>query len=278
MELVQRQFMNHQLSRLRVQLLLAKRSVCHAGWRRHRFIPAYHKLYFICDGEGWLQVGGTELRPKPGELVFIPGGLEQSYSVTNGPPYTKYWCHFRANVHFEHLFHLYGLPYTIDAGHSSELYGRFQELVEQRVSGNPAAPLRIQSALLSIIAYFLERAVRTPGADAACASPELLATLDFIDAHLSDELTIEELSRHAHFHPNYFIRMFKRHLGMTPMRYIRERRLEHAQELLGATELPVREVAYQSGFRDVSHFSAAFKKKSGVSPSEYRIACLPDPG
>ncbi|MEC0174917.1 AraC family transcriptional regulator [Paenibacillus favisporus] len=271
MDPIHQQFMSRQLAQLRVQLLLAKRSVCHDGWQRLRFTPTYDKLYYICDGEGWLQVGRKQLRPKPGELVMIPGGLEQSYSVTAGPPYTKYWCHFRSNVPLRRLFHLYGLPHAVWAGDSADLSSSFQELVEHRTNPGPARPLRIQSALLSIIAFFMERALRFQRAKYASVSPrELMETLHFIDLHLSGDLTIDELSRQAHFHPNYFIRMFKRHLGMTPMRYIQERRLEHAQQLLETPDLAITEIAGLSGFKDLSHFSAAFKKKYGASPTEYR--------
>ncbi len=264
-------FINSQLSALRVQLLLAKRSICSPQWRRHQFIPCYDKLYYISEGEGWIQVGSEQLWPKPGELVFIPGGTVQSYSVTDGTPFTKYWCHFKSNLDFTRLFRLFGIPKVVQAGHAPELHHDFQRLTESLAESGPATSLKIQSALLSIIAYFMDHAELNYQTDVAAAAPlNLLETIRFIDRHLSEELTIQELSGNAHFHPNYFIRMFKKHLGMTPMRYIHERRLEQAQQLLISTDSSVSEIAYRSGFKDVSHFSQAFKKRYGLSPTEYR--------
>ncbi|MWV43286.1 helix-turn-helix domain-containing protein [Paenibacillus sp. HJL G12] len=266
-----RHFINNQLSILRVQLLLAKRSICSPQWRRHHFIPCYDKLYYISEGEGWIQVGSEQLWPKPGELVFIPGGTLQSYSVTDGTPFTKYWCHFKSNLDFTRLFQLFGIPKVVEAGRSTELQYYFQRLAESSSESGPATSIKIQSALLSIIAYFIDHAELNSKTEAAAASPRnLLETIHFIDSHLTEEISIQDLSEYAHFHPNYFIRMFKKHLGMTPMRYIHERRLEQAQQLLGSTDLSVTEIAYQSGFKDVSYFSQAFKKRNGLSPTEYR--------
>ncbi|MEC0244189.1 AraC family transcriptional regulator [Paenibacillus dokdonensis] len=271
MDHVEKHLINDQLSHLRVKLLLAKHSICGPQWRRYRFVPCYDKLYYISEGEGWIQVGREQLRPKPGELVFIPGGTEQSYSVTDGIPYTKYWCHFKSNLDFMRLFQLFGISNVVRPGNSPELQKYFQQLTECSAKPGPATSIKIQSALLSIIALFIDHAAQGSRAnEAPVFSRELLETIHFIDNHLTEELTIQELSSNAHFHPNYFIRIFKRHLGITPMRYIHERRLEQAQRMLGATDYSISEIAYRSGFKDVSYFSAAFKKKAGISPSEYR--------
>ncbi|WP_028547509.1 AraC family transcriptional regulator [Paenibacillus sp. UNC451MF] len=271
MDNAKKQLLNHQLSYLRVQLLFAKLSVCGPDWMKYHFTPSYNKIYLIREGEGWLQIGKEQLRPKPGELVFIPGGLEQSYSVTTGTPYTMQWCHFKSNMNFMRLFQLFGISKVVSVGENLELQQRFRELEEHRSDKGPSTSLKIQSSLFSIISYFIDHAIMDKSQEAANDSiRKLTETIEYIDTFLTRELTIEELSQNAHFHPNYFIRIFKRHLGMPPMRYIHERRLEKAKLLLGSTDLTVGEIAHKSGFNDVSYFSAAFKKSAGVSPSEYR--------
>ncbi|MBE1445019.1 AraC family transcriptional regulator [Paenibacillus sp. OAS669] len=271
MDDAKKQLLNHQLSQLRVQLLFAKLSVCSPDWIRHRFTPSYNKVYLIKGGEGWLQIGKEQLCPEPGDLVFIPGGVEQSYSVTGGTPYTMHWCHFKTNLNFNRLFQLFGLTNVVKADESRELQHWFRELEEHRRDEGPATSLKIQSALFAIISYFIDHAVTDHGREAVNDSlRKLTDTIHYIDDHLSRELTIEELAQNAHFHPNYFIRVFKRHLGMPPMRYIHERRMEKAKQLLSSTDLTVGEVARRTGFKDVSYFSAAFRKGAGASPSEYR--------
>ncbi|CAG7633549.1 AraC family transcriptional regulator [Paenibacillus allorhizosphaerae] len=265
------QLLNTHLSNLRVNLLYSKLSHCTTDWKRFNTIPTFNKIYYICDGEGWIKIGNQEFMPKPGDLLFIPAGTLQSFSVTEGRPYTKYWCHFNSNVAFMPLFRWFGLPHLITVRSSDELQRQFQLLIDNLMKTGGTTSLKIQSALLSVIALFIERAMlECPALSQSDSIDKLMDTIRFIDANLSKEITLEELSQIAHFHPNYLIRVFKRHLGMPPHRYIHERRIKKAEQLLASTEMTVNEVAQTLGFNDVSYFSASFKKTSGVSPSEYR--------
>ncbi|MCS7458947.1 AraC family transcriptional regulator [Paenibacillus doosanensis] len=273
MEQDQSQLLNHQLSRLRVKLLFAKLSVCSPEWRRSAYLPSYNQMYYIMEGEGSLRLDGKQYRPKPGELWFLPGGVEQAYSAADGIPYTMYWCHFRANVSFMRLFQWFGLPYAVPVAAEDirQLQSGFRELADRRTGTGPATTLQVQAALFTLIGFFIDRAVMLLRRDPPpVAIGKLLDCLQYIEARLAQDLTVEQLSQHAHFHPNYFIRMFKRYMGLPPMRYIHERRMENAQQLLASTELQIGEVAQRSGFGDGSYFSAAFKKSTGLSPTDYR--------
>ncbi|MBU7317943.1 helix-turn-helix transcriptional regulator [Paenibacillus oleatilyticus] len=271
MDTAKAQLLNSQLSNLRVQLLFAKLSVCARDWRRQHFTPFYNKLYYICDGEGWIQVGDEQYRPMPGEFMFIPGGTEQSFSVTEGTPYTMYWCHFGSNIRLGRVLQLLGISHLVKALDPALVQHHFRELIRHFNAMGPTSAVHIQAALFSLIALFLDTApVKPHHGISSDAERKLIDSLRYIDAHLASELTVEQLSGHAHFHPNYFIRMFKRHMGMPPMKYIHERRLEKAQQLLASTDLTVEEVARRSGFNDVSYFSASFKKYAGVAPKDYR--------
>lgn len=68
----------------------------------------------------------------------------------------------------------------------------------------------------------------------------------------------------------HFIRCFKNEVGTSPMAYRSELQIEHAKQLLTQTALPIVTVAEMSGFGDAMYFSRAFKKKTGIAPTEYR--------
>ncbi|WP_239628034.1 helix-turn-helix domain-containing protein [Paenibacillus sp. H1-7] len=271
MDKVAAQLLNRQLSYLQVQLLNAKLSRCTQDWRMLHISPTYNKLYYIRDGEGWVQIGNELFYPRPGELMLIPGGVKHSCSTTGGTPYTKYWCHFKSNINFGRLLNRLNLPCLVQVEDAGTMQRHFEEMIHHYSTRGPTASIRIQAALFSVISLFLEQALANQHHHMGSAiERKLIDSLHYIDAHLAEELTIEQLSLHAHFHPNYFIRMFKKHMGTPPMKYIHERRLEKAQQLLASTELTVGEVAGRTGFNDVSYFSAAFKKHTGATPSDYR--------
>ncbi|WP_079909365.1 AraC family transcriptional regulator [Paenibacillus sp. 32352] len=263
--------LRHRLSSLRLDLIHAKYTDCPPDWIRRDFIPEYNKFYYIVDGCGSITVGGQTFLPEPGQLFFAPADVMQSFSVTNGPPYQMYWCHFTSNIAMGQLFQTFGLPNIVTVQDSGLLLKHFGQMMTNRGSQWPTSSLKIQSALFEILALFIDTALSDksltlPG----LADSKLIDTIHYIDQNLSKEFTVDELSEIAHFHPNYFIRFFKMHLGVPPMRYIHERRLERAKELLSSTEMKISEIANMTGFYEASHFSTAFKKYTGTSPSAYR--------
>ncbi len=98
------------------------------------------------------------------------------------------------------------------------------------------------------------------------ADIKLLA--DQITSHPEERLPIEALAAEIFVSKYYFIRKFKRSVGMTPHRFCIQNRIRKAQRLLDA-EKAVGRVAVEMGFYDQSHFDKAFLEIVGISPSEY---------
>ena len=73
-------------------------------------------------------------------------------------------------------------------------------------------------------------------------------------------------------HPVHLIRVFRQHYKCTPGQFLRQRRLEAAADALAQSEQPLLEIALEAGFADQPHFTKAFGKFSGQTPSEYRRA------
>lgn len=99
---------------------------------------------------------------------------------------------------------------------------------------------------------------------------------DYIEMHLTEELTREMVAEAVHLNVDYAARIFKQKNGMAMMNYISARRIARAAKLLKTTNLPILEVAYHAGFINNSHFTIAFRKEMGLSPSQYRKQFLPE--
>jgi AraC family transcriptional regulator len=93
---------------------------------------------------------------------------------------------------------------------------------------------------------------------------------DYIEAALDSDLSLACLAREAGAGEHSFARRFAGYFGVTPHRYVLDRRLARARRLLIETDLPVADVAVTTGFSSQSHLSAAFRKLTGVSPAAYR--------
>lgn len=101
-------------------------------------------------------------------------------------------------------------------------------------------------------------------------SVEIYEAVRYIDEHLSERLTLNQVADSICLSPNYLSSLFKKELGVGFVDYITEKRVEKAKELLTNTGMKTYEVAQQTGFLDESYFSKTFKKITGKRPSAFR--------
>jgi AraC family transcriptional regulator len=96
--------------------------------------------------------------------------------------------------------------------------------------------------------------------------------IEFIEAHLADELRLAALAAVVDLSPYYFARAFKQSFGVPPHRYHMTRRIERAKLLLAEPTASVTTISVQLGFADTSSFSTTFRRLTGQPPSRYRRA------
>ncbi|MEM8836536.1 MAG: AraC family transcriptional regulator [Pseudomonadota bacterium] len=95
-------------------------------------------------------------------------------------------------------------------------------------------------------------------------------TLDFIEEHLDETITIDAMADVAGFSAFHFLRGFKAEMGDTPHRYVMSRRVERCRELLSSTDEPLAHIAYACGFSSQAHMTTVFRESVGVTPGDYR--------
>ena len=102
------------------------------------------------------------------------------------------------------------------------------------------------------------------------APGRLRSVLEHIDAHLARRLVVAELAAVARLSPFHFCRVFRRSTGLSPHRFIVERRIERACTLVRDSDQPFAEIATTVGFADQSHFSRTFARVARETPRRYR--------
>jgi AraC family transcriptional regulator len=132
--------------------------------------------------------------------------------------------------------------------------------------------LRQGTALLDSITLRAPKEVQVSSnpRDRYCA--RFIAVLDFIDAHLEEELPMEQLSAVAAFSKFHFHRQFNHLFGLSVYRYVQLSRLKRASYQLAFRDEPVMDVALANGYESPESFARAFRKYVLQSPSEFRAA------
>ena len=93
-----------------------------------------------------------------------------------------------------------------------------------------------------------------------------------VDTDLSSDLSPSRLAEAVGVSPGYLSTVFRKETGSTLTEYVRSRRMELAEHLLSGTELQIQTVALHCGIMDVQYFTKLFKRRTGMTPSEYRSA------
>ena len=93
---------------------------------------------------------------------------------------------------------------------------------------------------------------------------------EFIEEHLAEDVSLLTLAELVDLSVYHFARAFKQSFGVPPHRYHMDRRMDRARSLLQRPALSVTQIGIQIGFRETSSFTRAFRKITGLTPTEYR--------
>lgn len=94
--------------------------------------------------------------------------------------------------------------------------------------------------------------------------------LNYIDRRIKQGISLDQAAEYSNMSACYFSKVFKRLSGVTFITYVTDQKMELAQMMLQTTDLPVINIAYDLSYNETNYFSKAFKKKVGMSPTEYR--------
>ena len=92
----------------------------------------------------------------------------------------------------------------------------------------------------------------------------------YVLEHLDEAFTVERMAAIANMSARHFARVFARDISMTPMEFLQSARIDCARNLLETSDLPLKTVAYKSGFGSERHMRSLFAEKLGLTPAQYR--------
>ena len=255
---------------------------CHPQWSIPRAQCPYNGLFFILKGEGWLEFDQQRYEALPGDLFIWRTGRYSSAGHNPDKPVTVFSAGFTLRgAGNADVFRPLVLPDRIRLPRKAcrEIEACYQTLIADLREHSPHAKLSARGAFLRLLGESLRLAdelgteLKTGGAPALPGEETRAAeVLAYIDRHLARRITLTQLAGVAHLSPIYFSKLFRRQTGLSPMAYLRQRRIAQAQALLVQSDETIERIATAVGFDDPFHFSRSFRRLTGQSPSAYRAA------
>lgn len=266
------------------------------GWMSPSYtnVPLHwHKemeITFIEEGTAYYNIDLVSYEFKKGTLLFVHPHQLHSLTYKNNTPSKWVTMVFSLDLlksssldavlikyilpltNSEHTFPLAITP--SDFGYS-ELLSTFQNAIDCYTKKNIAYELEIKSLLYKFIGElyknnliikdkFFSNNISAPHVE------KIKVVLNYIHANYDQDISIKSLASLCSFSEYYFMRFFKKSIGMTCIQYINSYRLEKACILLASTNKTIMEIALDVGFDNLSYFIKTFKCKYNITPKQYR--------
>ena len=245
-------------------------------WLERRCSPICG-LEYVLEGTGRIEVSGESYDLAPGDVFLLHFHEHHAYGARDCAKWKKIWFVFAHAFITEAMLHLglltesrIHIPQSEQPGIEAD-FRQILDLLKEQPRG-----FRIRASTVAYeLLHHLSRTAASHGTTTQ-VPPSLLRAVRYANDHLSEPLTVEQLSRSAYCSRIHLTRLFKRHFGVATSEWIRSYRLGYARHLLATTDIAVKTIAAQVGYADPLHFSAAFHKAMAQTPSDFRRQHLRD--
>lgn len=219
-----------------------------------------YELDFISSSYGRIYVNGLAHDLQENDLFFRkPGQTAQGVM-----PYRYRYLTFDLEMEEKDRAMLHALPDWKNMGDHSRAPLLLDEILRFSMEDTPSHGLRIQARILELLGLYWEACTRRPH------HPYVKAAMERIEQDFAEALTIERICRSLGISRAYLHELFRADLGVSPMEYVTDVRLERSRQMLLYSDESVSEIALACGFNSIAYYSYVFKKKTGSSPTDFR--------
>ncbi|WP_300381289.1 AraC family transcriptional regulator [Clostridium sp.] len=263
-------------------LIYISKSKFENDWHSTYHFHPFTEIFFITDGKGAFYVDDDIVKVNKWDLVIInPNCLHTEKSSYLDTP-LEYFVLGIDNL----LLNLPKSPTLVTNMDKADLYktlnlssqkdvmlSYFNRLIDEIENKK----LNYQLACKSILMLFLTDILRINATlnfvekSNDKINLECLKIKNYIDAHYSQNITLDYLASMSYMNKYHLVHTFKKQIGISPINYVIKKRIDESKNLLETTSYSVRDISAIAGFANSSYFSQIFKKTTGVSPKEYRI-------
>ncbi len=244
----------------------------------------FHKILLFLGGNVGYRVEGRSYELRPKNIVLVRAGEIHRPVLHDNQPYERLILYLSPDFLSPQQQDGYDLNLIFDTAEACGtnlvslppsvqpyLDGHIRQLKDSLVPGGYAASLFQKTVVLTFLIW-LNRTLKDGSLryqSAAAQNPLILQVLDYINSHLTADLSVDTLSGLCHLHRSYLMHLFKAQTGVTLLHYVTEKRLFWAKQAIKGGA-PVTQACYQCGFSDYSCFYKAFRARFGVPPKDAR--------
>ena len=228
-----------------------------------------YEFHYVVGGRGLFEIGARQLAIGKGDFFYTqPRSEHRSLGASEGEYLLQYVAHLELAPRRDGEFAA-DLDAHLEEAAPLRLGDRyhafFAEISRLCASGDPQLT---RAAAFRFAGFLYELMAGSPASQHV--HPAVAMALDLMRSRVSEVFDLKDLAAQVGLEKSYFVRLFKKSVGVPPMKYAISLKMIAAADLLRATSDPLAVVAAQVGFADPYHFAKRFKQWSGVPPGTYR--------
>ena len=220
---------------------------------------------YILSGSGYVEVNGETFKVSANDVYIIEPGQDHTYYSDSKNPFKKIWINFYSDI-FTEIFKSFGLTNKI-VFKNTETLELFEEIQNLKKISNFSDDIRYEIAPI-IFKILCKLAMNSNKLVTISKTAKL--TKRYIDESLYSNLTIEDIAKQINLSKAHIIRDFSKNYGISPYNYLINQKIAVAKKMLLLHNMNISEISSQLGFDNPNYFSKLFKKKTGISPLQYR--------
>lgn len=241
---------------------------CVPGYSYGPVVRKQNIFHFILSGHGKLIINDTKYSLGPNQGFLIPDEVLAYYEADMEDPWNYVWIHVdgpKANEAFQQAGITKKQPIFIPSGAPEPLIQLFYDIIS-----HPDEEYYGMAKSYEILNYIVTHSTNKVRAETNRQLDYVRKIIKFVQLRYNEQLKIEDIARICGLNRSYLARLFKEATGRTIQDYILTCRMNEAKQYLSSKEYPVQYIAYAVGYNDTFTFSKAFKRFTGMSPSEFR--------
>ena len=243
--------------------------------RRPNGYPLYHYLQTE-KGCGRIEIQGRKYLLNEGEGVLISPFTEHTYSGSTESWFTLF-ATFAGTIESSIPTMLGNrTAIFIEKEQGAQIEALIQDVM-QKYENPPVDEKSLSTDCYRLLMYFVDGVYTRDLMQDPLYEKYVAPVVKEIETNYGQELTVLDLSRRVYITPQYLSRLFGRFLGCSAYEYLTVYRINKAKELLLTfPRMSVQDIAQRAGFTNASHFTASFKKTTGLTPLEFRKLNVPE--
>ena len=245
-----------------------------SGFLHHRRCFDENVLIVVTEGTLYITANNTPFSISPGQYLFLKAGEEHFGHLPSEERISYFWVHFRSDQKFERVDdensdYTYLLPESSalsDSGRTAQLFHQLMDMsLDEKLYTKNMSDYAVSLLVMEISRQYFcskENSANLPSA--------VISAREWIKNHYFLPVDVKELAHTIGYSTDYLSGMFKKHMGVSLVRYTNQLRVKTAKTLLSNYDITIKETAFSCGFSDEKYFTKVFRTLEGITPSQYK--------